>query len=144
MLFDLGQQCSRRVVAGQGLQVEGALGAALVPGAVQGLQVQVEPAPGQGGDVVAALLGAAQVAGQRGVRDDPVELQAAGAQRVPDALGVGHDLGAVRVAQEAGQRPLVVGVDQRQVQGQGARAVAQSQELCKKTPLRRCFRRKDS
>ena len=64
-----GQVRHGHCVRGEGLQVEGALRLALAVTRVRlplsdGCQVDAEPALGEGVDVVAALLGPAQVAGQ--------------------------------------------------------------------------------
>ena len=96
----LGRGGVRALGRGERLQVEGGLLLTIRVVGPQGSQVDAQPALRQGVDIVAALLGAAQVAGQRRVEDDAVECQAAGAQGVPGALGVGDDQGGPGTAEQ--------------------------------------------
>ena len=120
-------------LGGEGLEVEGALGltgtvASRGSPLVDGGQIDAEPALGEGVDVVAALFRATQVAGQGGICDDAVEREPPGAQRVPAALGVGDELGALHVGQEPGQGGFILRQDLGEVDDHRPRAVGQRHE----------------
>ena len=75
------------------------------------LELALEVAQGEVGEVVGALVGAHEVGRQRGVADQPVERPVACRQREHRALGVVEHLGPPGVAQPGHQRGVVLGGD---------------------------------
>ena len=115
-------------VGGEGLQVEGALRLTMAIGRLGPTfancgQVDTEPSLGEGVDVIATLLGTAQVAGQREVRSDTVQCDSASIQSVPAPLGVSDQLGSIDVGEHVGQGGLVLGQDLGQIDGDRSSAV---------------------
>ena len=112
--------CSIAVVAGAPSSSSASKAELVVVGRRPGLQLALEVAQGQVGQVVGALVGPDEVGRERGVAGQPGERPAARGQREHRALGVVEHLGPRGVGQPRRERGVVLGRRPRPTSTQAA------------------------